>query len=203
MLAKRRAADRANRSDERPDGSYRDARDPEGVRRSADGEAMIQNKDGQWRPVSSMSDPAWPEDDGRRHNPQVGRWGETVTDRYAADQGWEKINCPPTTMESGFSGPGRIDAIYRDPGPPPRYIVADSKALGAGQNRTKDDVLQMSEQWIQDRLGRAGLSRAHAAAMRDGYHSVLLKVDKNGNVTEVWLDADGNPIPAPTWRRTE
>ncbi|WP_413219497.1 hypothetical protein [Tritonibacter mobilis] len=188
------------RQDQRADGSYRNPDDPDGVRRTADGEAMIQNKDGTWRPVSDMSDPARAADNGRRHNPQVGRWGEVEADRYAANQGWEKINGPNTTMDSPFTGPGKIDAIYRDPGPPPRYIVSDAKALGSQQGKTKDDVLQMSGEWIKERLGGANLSRFHQREMADGFEPVLLRVDKNGNVTEEWLDVDGKKIPAPSWR---
>lgn len=189
-----------NRTDEWEDGSYRNPSDPEGVRRTADGEAMIQNKEGTWRPVSQMADPARDGDNGRRHNPQVGRWGEVEADRYAASQGWERIDGDMTTMDSPFTGPQRIDAIYRDPGPPPRYIVSDAKAMGSPQLRTQAGVLQMSEQWISDRLGNSPLSRADLRAIEDGYDSVILRVDSDGNVTETWLDANGSPIAAPAWR---
>ncbi|PTV95007.1 hypothetical protein C8J27_106277 [Rhodobacter aestuarii] len=190
---KEAAEAKARRQDEHPDGSYRDPVDPKGVRRAADGEAIIQDRDGNWTRVSDMP---------RRDNVYTGRWGETTADRYATEQGWEKINGPSTTMDSPFTGPNRIDAIYRDPGPPPRYIVSDAKALGAKQGTTKDDVLQMSKQWIEERLGKAGLSRADMRALQQGkYDPVLLKVDKNGNVTEVWLDKDGMPASTPTWRK--
>ena len=190
--AKEEAGAKAQRQDERPDGSYRDPADPEGVRRTADGEAMIQDRDGNWTPVSEMS---------RRDNVYTGRWGETTADRYAAGQGWEKINGSATTMESPFTGPNRIDAIYRDSGPPPRYIVSDAKALGAKQSRTKDDTLQMSAKWIEERLGNAGLSQDQLDDLAMGYDSALLRVDKNGKVTEVWLDKDGQQTTAPTWRK--
>lgn len=182
------------------DGNYRNPNDPEGVRRTPDGEVMIQNKEGTWRPVSEMADPDRPEgDSGRRHNPQVGRWGEVQADRYAADQGWEKINGPNTTMDSPFTGPQRIDAVYRDPGPPERLIVSDAKALGSKQGKTKDG-LQMSSEWIENRLERSGLSQDDIDDIMLDREQVLLKVDKNGNVTEEWLDDAGEVIPAPAWR---
>ncbi|WP_339109544.1 hypothetical protein [Thioclava sp. GXIMD4216] len=73
--------------------------------------------------------------------------------------------------------------------------------LGSTQSKTKDDVLQMSQQWIQERLGKAGLSRADFRGIKDGYDPVLLKVDKNGKVTEVWLDEKGKPVSSPKWRK--
>lgn len=59
----------------------------------------------------------------------------------------------------------------------------------------------MSAKWIEERLGNAGLSRADFRGIKDGYDRVLLKVDKNGKVTEQWLDEKGKPVPAPTWRK--
>ncbi len=118
-------------------------------------------------------------------------------------QGWEKINGPNTTMDSPFTGPGKIDAIYRDPGPPPRYIVSDAKALGSQQGTTKRGVLQMSDEWIRGRLAKAGLSRMHAREMGEVYDRVLLRVDKSGTVTEEWLDKFGKPVAGPAWRIQE
>ena len=184
-----------DREDEWADGSYRDPSDPEGVRRTADGEAMIQNKDGTWRPVSQMADPnRTGGDDGRRHNPQVGRWVETEADRYAQSQGWERLKGPPTTMESGFTGPQRVDAIYHNRNPPPGpYIVSDAKGLNSPQRPTKDG-LQMSRNWIERRLARSGLSTDELDEVMDGYDPVILRVDKNGNVTEEWLDENGSVV---------
>lgn len=191
---KRRSEQQSQRQDQREDGSYRNPDDPEGVRRTADGEAMIQNKEGEWRPVSAMADPNRPKDNGRRHNPQVGRWGEVEADRYAASQGWEKVDGPDTTMDSPFTGPNRIDAIYKDPGPPPRYIVSDAKSLNAPQNTTKAGILQMSREWIQNRLSKSDLSPEDLRGIDRGYDSVILRVDKNGEVTPEWLDEAGNKI---------
>jgi len=167
---------------------------------------MIQNKEGTWRPVSEMADPQRVDasgnplkDDGRRHNPHVGRWGEVEADRYAASQGWERIDGPPTTMTDDFTGRNRIDAIYKDPGPPPRIIVSDAKALNSQLGNVKDGK-QMSERWIEARLQNSQLSRADRALLDEGFDPVVLRVDKNGNVTEQWLDAAGDIISAPSWR---
>lgn len=189
------------REDERPDGSYRNPNDPDGVRRTADGEAMIQNRNGTWRPVSQMADPDLDGDTGRPHNPQVGRWGEVEADRYAASQGWERLNGRDTTMQSPFTGPQRIDAIYRDPGPPPRIIVADAKALGSGLSTSRTTgIRQMSTLWIEQRLERAGLSDDMMDMIEaDGYVPAVLRVDRNGNVVTEWLNANGNVVSEP-WR---
>jgi len=193
------------KTDEWPDGSYRNPADAEGIRRTSDGEAMIQNKEGTWRPVSEMADPdadlpSGRLDDGRRHNPHVGRWGEVEADRYAASQRWERIDGSPTKMTDDFTGRNRIDAIYKDPGPPPRIIVSDAKALGSKLSTPKGKPKQMSREWIEARFKNSNLSRENLELLEDGYQSVVLKVDKNGKVTEQWLDADANNISAPSWR---
>ncbi len=187
------AEQKDGRVDEDPDGSYRKTTDPPGVRRAPDGEAMIQDRDGNWTRVTEMP---------RRDNVYTGRWGETVADRYAAGKGWEKLNGPATTMESGFTGPRRIDAVYYNPKPPPGpYIVSDAKVLGSKQGTTKDKVLQMSAPWIEERLPKARLTRQHMDRISDGYTPVLLRVDKNGKVTPEWLDEAGNVIETPQeWR---
>ena len=59
----------------------------------------------------------------------------------------------------------------------------------------------MSAKWIEERLGNAGLSQDQLDDLAMGYDSALLRVDKNGKVTEVWLDKDGQQTTAPTWRK--
>ncbi|PTW51923.1 hypothetical protein [Rhodovulum kholense] len=103
-----------------------------------------------------------------------GRWGKTVADRYAVDEGWEKAGDPAMTMDGPITGPNKIDAVYVDPGPPPRHILSDAKALGSRQSMTSKGVLQMSQRWIEARLGNANLSRQARRAMNDGYDAVLL-----------------------------
>lgn len=169
----------------------------EPIRVAPDGEHWIENKDGTFRPVSEMADPARAGDDGRRHNPEVGRWGEVQADQFAASLGWEKLNGDPTHMNSDFSGPQRLDAVYRDPGPPVRIIVGDAKVLDSPQGETESGR-QMSDQWIQDRVGSADLPEDIQRQIEAGdYEAVILRVDKYGNVTLEPLDVTGNPVRTP------
>ncbi|MDH3663770.1 MAG: hypothetical protein OEU92_27785, partial [Alphaproteobacteria bacterium] len=167
------------------------------IRVAPDGEHWIQNKDGTYRPVSEMADPARAGDDGRRHNPQLGRWGEAQADQHAASKGWEKVNGDPTHMDSDFTGPHRLDGVYRDPGPPERIIVGDAKVLDSPQSETQSGR-QMSDDWIQDRVDTTDLPRDVRRRIRRGdYESVILRVDKKGNVTLEPLDSAGNQVTTP------
>lgn len=168
-----------DREDEWADGSYRDPNDPEGVRRASDGEAMVQ-EDGQWRRISET------------RNGTKGKFGEMMADDYAANQTppWEKLNGDPATMDTpGHQG---IDGVYRDPGPPPRVIVADAKYGSAGLGALVDGTRQMSPKWVRDRLEDA-VGEDAAFDIGDNYEPVVMKIDKDGNVTE-------HPLKEYPWR---
>ncbi len=152
-----------------PDGSYRDARDPDGVRRASDGEAMVE-ENGQWKRISETS------------NNTKGRFGEMMADDWAAKQNppWQKVNGPNATMNTpGHNG---LDAVYRNPNPPPDYFVTDAKYGSAGLGRLKDGTEQMSPRWILPRL-QAELGRAEAARILRSHEPGILRIDKNGVVT--------------------
>lgn len=164
------------------DGNYRDPKDPNGVRRAPDGEAMVE-ENGEWTRISETS------------NNTKGRFGEMMADDWAAKQDppWTKINGSNNTMDTpGHQG---LDSIYQNPSPPPDYFVTDAKYGSAGLGRLKDGTQQMSPQWIKDRLGRE-LSRADASRVGRSHEAGLLRVDKDGNVSweslanKAWRDED-------------
>jgi hypothetical protein len=162
------------KTDEKPDGSYRDPKDPAGVRRAADGEAMVQDpKTGNWNRISDSSSAA------------KGNFGETMADKAMADAGYAKLNGNPTTIGQGIDK--GIDGVYYNPNGSPKYIVGDAKFGSAGLSTLSDGTKQMSQAWIDGRLGSA-VSAADAARMRmQGYGREILKVDKNGKVTRAPL----------------
>ena len=175
--APRRDAD-ARREDVAEDGSYRNTADPEGVRRAADGEAMVQES-GQWTRISEAS------------NNTKGRFGEMMADHWAANQNppWERINGPAATMNTpGHQG---LDAVYRNPNPPPDYFVADAKYGSSGLGRLVDGTQQMSPDWIRTRLDQ--IFGDDADDVLRSHEPGILRVDKNGNV--VW-----ESLEARTWR---
>lgn len=181
MLKEKRAKEqRSERTDERADGSYRNPKDPEGVRRAPDGEAMVE-ENGQWKRVSETS------------NNTKGRFGETMADHWAANQDppWVKVNGPAATMDTpGHQG---LDSVYRNPKPPPDYYVTDAKYGSAGLGRLKDGTQQMSPKWITDAVNNA-FSAAEAGRIRRSHEPGMLRVDKDGNVS--W-----ESLKNRTWRK--
>jgi len=177
------AEQRARREDERADGSYRDRNDPDGVRRAPDGEAMVQDRDGNWTRISEAD------------NNTKGRFGEMMADDWAAKQDppWVKVNGPNNTMDTpGHQG---LDSVYRNPNPPPDYFVTDAKYGTAGLSTLKDKTRQMSPKWIRERV-REAFDRRTADRILDDHEAGILRVYKNGNVTweslsnQAWRDAD-------------
>lgn len=177
------SANTQNKTDVRPDGSYRDPADPAGIRRNASGEAMVQDpKTGTWENVSGSS------------NNLKGKFGETMADRYMESQGYQKVNGPNAQMTTpGHNG---IDGVYSHPGPPPRYVIADAKYGTAGLGTLKDGTQQMSPSWVRGRLEDAVGEDLAFDINRGGYEPIILRVDKDGKVVEEslkgvkWRDAD-------------
>ncbi|WP_150523614.1 hypothetical protein [Roseibium sediminis] len=130
------------KTDEWPDGSYRNPDDVQGMRRAEDGEAMIKDRNGDWTRVSQIP---------KTDNVWKGQWGEAVADQKARQDGWEKINGPDTQITGkDFRGRG-IDGIYRNPKPPPDYFVTDAKTGKSGLNTTTNGK-QLSDKWIKHHL---------------------------------------------------
>ncbi|QUS57142.1 hypothetical protein [Pseudovibrio brasiliensis] len=183
-----------NKEDEWEDGSYRNPDDPDGMRRTADGEAMIKNKHGEWKPVSDLrSDKEIELDEqqaaegkkrtqANRHNNWKGQWGETLADRDAKDRGWTKINGDDAQITGeGFKGKG-IDGIYKNPRHPPDYFVTDAKALGAELKKG-----QLTDEWIKDHLKtmvkKGEITNEQMEDIIDSNEALVQRVDKYGEVT--------------------
>ena len=180
LKEKRANEDRSERQDERADGSYRNPKDPDGVRRAPDGEAMVE-ENGEWKRISETS------------NNTKGRFGETMADHWAANQDppWEKVNGPASAMNTpGHQG---LDSVYRNPNPPPDYFVTDAKYGSAALGRLKDGTQQMSPDWIKERLDQV-FSRAEANRINRSHEPGILRVDKDGNV--IW-----ERLKNRTWRK--
>ena len=137
---------------------------------AANGEALVDGV-----PVSKLS------------NNMKGNFGEAMADSYADAQGWTKLNGPPT--EIGDKIDKGIDAVYlKDPGPPPKFVVADAKYGSAGLSKLKDGTRQMSDDWIRPRLAEAVDPKTRRQLERHGYERMILRVDNKGNVTPKNLD---------------
>ncbi|WP_057461295.1 hypothetical protein [Pseudovibrio sp. POLY-S9] len=176
------------------DGSYRNPDDPGGMRRTSDGEAMIKNKHGEWKPVSDLRSNKEIEIDeqraaegkrqtqSNRHNPWKGQWGETLADQDAKERGWEKINGDDTQITGdGFKGKG-IDGVYKNPKPPPDYFVTDAKALGS-----KVGKKQLTKKWIKDHLttmyDKSEITKDQMEDIIDSNKALVQRIDEYGEVT--------------------
>jgi len=113
--------------------------------------------------------------------------------------GYERID------KGGDYIPGRngIDGVYRNPNPPPDYVVLDAKYNTATLDNTLDGR-QMSDSWIRgDATGfnrlREAVGPKAAANIRTSLDTGtaqrwLMHVDETGNVTIKVLDAFGKVI---------
>ncbi|MDO5640862.1 MAG: hypothetical protein Q4G26_00540 [Paracoccus sp. (in: a-proteobacteria)] len=140
-------------------------------------------ENGEWKRISETS------------NSTKGKFGEMMADDWAAKQKppWEKVNGPAATM--GTPGHQGLDAVYRNPKPPPDYYVVDAKYGSAGLGRLKDGTEQMSPKWIRNRLDDE-LGEDLAFEVNGSYEPVILRVGKDGQVTveslatRVWREQD-------------
>jgi hypothetical protein len=152
------------------------------VRRAADGEAMVE-EGGQWKRVSETT------------NNTKGKFGEVMADDWAARQNppWQKVNGPNATM--GTPGHQGLDAVYRNPSPPPDYYVVDAKYGSAGLGKLKDGTVQMSPKWIKERLFDS-LDIRTARRVMNSHEPGILRIDSAGKVS--W-----GSLKSRVWRKED
>ena len=131
-------------------------------------------------------------------NAEKGIYGEHVSDVYMANRGHTKINDGGRITQVGDAprGPG-IDGAWRNPNPPPEFIITDAK-YGSSQPKMTADGKQMSENWVKgsNRLERAtGLRQSQEiedAMTRNSVERQIHQIGTDGSVTVKVLDAQGN-----------
>lgn len=126
-------------------------------------------------------------------NSRKGVYGEHVSDRYMANQGYTKLNDGGQLTRSTDPARGTgIDGVWRNPNypPNPEYIITEAK-YGSSQLGTSADGKQMSDSWIRgsNRLERATGSRQQADAISDAMRrpgrvqKQIHRIDEQGNIT--------------------
>ena len=90
-------------------------------------------------------------------NAEKGIYGEHVSDVFMANRGYTKVNDGGRMTQVGDAPRGTgIDGAWRNPNPPPEFIITDAK-YGTSQPKMTADGKQMSEKWVKgsNRLERA------------------------------------------------
>ncbi|WP_223559679.1 PAAR-like protein [Chryseobacterium lathyri] len=118
-----------------------------------------------------------------------GNFGEMTADRDMMDKGYEPLHQRLTDIDA--STHQGIDGVFKNPGPPPSYVVVDAKYGQAGLNTLTDGTRQMSDKWIQDRLGNTVSRQELRNITQSGYERVVGKVDANGKIVYRRVDANG------------
>lgn len=120
---------------------------------------------------------------------EKGVFGEAKGDEFMAKQGMQKMNGEPVKVGDQPAGQG-IDGVWKNPKPPPDYVISETK-YGSSRLGTTKDGKQMSDQWIDRRLndavGRAEANSIRKSMLEGKVEKWLLKVDEAGNVTKVIL----------------
>jgi len=136
-------------------------------------------------------------------NIQKGNYGEMKMDVYFAKRGYKRISLDRVTSIDAPTHHG-IDGVYYNPEGKPPYVIAEAKFSSTGiprLSKLRDGTRQMSEKWITKQSKR-GLSRLDQAVGKEkaldiltkDYKSVLVTIDKTGDVKTCILDANGKMI---------
>jgi hypothetical protein len=119
-------------------------------------------------------------------NAEKGVFGEARGDDYMTGRNMQKMNGEPVKVGDKPLGQG-IDGVWKNPSPPPDYVISETKYGSSQLGKTKDGP-QMGDKWIDRRLDKA-VGKAEADKIRDSMlegkvEKWLLKVDEAGNVTK-------------------
>ncbi|WP_076752634.1 PAAR-like protein [Elizabethkingia anophelis] len=118
-----------------------------------------------------------------------GNFGEMAADRDMMNKGYDPLHERLTDIDAPTHQ--GIDGVFKDPDPPPKYVVVDAKYGQAGLNTLADGTRQMSDDWIQDRLANTVSRQEMRQMMTNGYERVVAKVDEAGNITYRKVNSDG------------
>ena len=132
------------------------------------------------------------------NNIQKGNYGEMKMDEYFESQGYERISLDTVTDINTPTHQG-IDGVYYNPDGHPPYIIGEAKYGSSRLSTLADRTPQMSVEWIEGGKGTPRLELNVGKSVADdilleGYDSVLVNIDKDGNVITHMLDENGQII---------
>ncbi|MBC1778684.1 T7SS effector LXG polymorphic toxin [Listeria booriae] len=129
-----------------------------------------------------------------------GNYGEMKMDVHYESTTYSRISSDRATGLNDKIVKG-IDGVYENASPPPKYVIAEAK-YGTSRLGKTNSGKQMSQEWINsaNRLDNAvGKKKAdeirfEALVNPANVEKSLIKVSKDGNVTELKLDSNANVI---------
>ncbi|MGK9182159.1 hypothetical protein KXS12_07880 [Priestia filamentosa] len=129
-----------------------------------------------------------------------GNYGEMKMDDFFESQTYTRISDDRVLTLDQKIVKG-IDGVYENLSPPPKYVIAEAKYNTSRLSNTKDGK-QMSESWVDgSRRLESAVGEEMADRIReemllnpDNVQSILINVDKYGNVVKNILDSSGKKI---------
>lgn len=130
------------------------------------------------------------------NNIQKGNYGEIKMDAYFESQGYERISLDRVTDLNAPNHQG-IDGVYYNPDGHPPYVIGEAKYGSSRLSTLADGTPQMSREWIEGGKGTPRLELDVGKNVADdilleGYESILVNVDKEGNIIIHLLDENGH-----------
>ena len=130
------------------------------------------------------------------NNIQKGNYGEMKMDAYFESQGYERISLDRVTDLNAPNHQG-IDGVYYNPDGHPPYVIGEAKYGSSRLSTLADGTPQMSREWIEGGKGTPRLELYVGKNVADdilleGYESILVNVDKEGNIITHLLDENGH-----------
>lgn len=131
-----------------------------------------------------------------RSNTEGATFGEKMAHEEMLDRGMEPLGKTDGVYRQGHNG---IDGVYKNPSPPPDYIITEAKYNTSKLNKNlADDSNQMDNRWVSKRLSSSvGFEKAakiQEAMESGGVEKWLIKVKPDGNITIRKIDYKGNVI---------
>ncbi|WP_271782006.1 PAAR-like protein [Aquimarina algiphila] len=111
-------------------------------------------------------------------------YGEMKMDQHMKDLGYEPLHKQIDSIDQPITK--GIDGVYKNPGPPPKYVIGEAKYDTSKLSQKAKDGAQMSDEWIEGskRLEKAvGDVDLADEILLNGYDKVVFNTNKVGEVT--------------------
>jgi hypothetical protein len=129
-------------------------------------------------------------------NHEKAAFGERTAHDRMTEKGYEPVGNTDGNYQPGKQG---IDGVYKNPSPPPDYIITEVKYGSAQLDKDlADGTNQMDDKWVKDRLvdkvGRAEAVNVTDAMKNGSVEKLLIRVGEDGSTAATKIDANGSPI---------